>query len=502
MKIDLAGRPAGDDALRAARRRSGDRSQRAPRRPARGRSPPGGETALDIVFHDQLPRVIARTGYFDQLPPRRAVVPQGRRARAAGRARRRGRRAGTSTSSTCTREFYADWGSYDLELVAPKGFTVGAVGARIGEPRETPGGRRPPLPPGRRPRRRVHAVGRLRAAAQGRLRRTGEPPRRRRRCSTRRNGSARGASRCRRRSTRSDTSRETLGPYPYKTVTVVVPPFNARESGGMEYETFFTTIGGGKVVDPAVRYVTVHEFGHGYFMGLLASNEFEEPFLDEGMNEWWDTRMLEGERAQVRLRRCSAARLPRAADPHLGLPVARAAATRRLPVADPIAGNSWHRMSRAAATGSVYARTGLVMHDLEKRLGGDAIARGMKLYYARWHHRHPSTADLREALAEASGQPEVVREVFESQVFRNDPIDDRVVTVESDGDGAAARDRGRGRQAGGEGRGDGRRRRSPPRARTGRPSTRGASRSRRGPTRSGATSPCAATRATSPSACW
>src|SRR5262249_44885220 len=87
----------------------------------------------------------------------------------------------------------------------------------------------------------------------------------------------------------------TLGPYPYPHVTVLVPPYNATESGGMEYETFFTTVGGGKSADPVVRYVTVHEFGHGYFMGLLASNEFEEPFLDEGMNEWWDSRMLGSE---------------------------------------------------------------------------------------------------------------------------------------------------------------------------------------------------------------
>jgi len=42
--------------------------------------------------------------------------------------------------------------------------------------------------------------------------------------------------------------------------------------------------------------------------------------------------------------------------------------------------------------------SGPVMDDLEKRLGGDALGRGMKLYYKRWHHRHPGTADLREAL--------------------------------------------------------------------------------------------------------
>ena len=66
----------------------------------------------------------------------------------------------------------------------------------------------------------------------------------------------------------------------------------------MEYETFFTTSGGNQFPfdsEGLTRYVTVHEFGHGYFMGLLASNEFEEPFLDEGMNEWSNVRMLDAE---------------------------------------------------------------------------------------------------------------------------------------------------------------------------------------------------------------
>ena len=82
---------------------------------------------------------------------------------------------------------------------------------------------------------------------------------------------------------------DTLGPYPYKTVTVVIPPFNATEAGGMEYPTFFTAEGYSEVVPNTMSsylldFVTIHEFGHGYFFGLLGSNEFEEPMLDEGLN--------------------------------------------------------------------------------------------------------------------------------------------------------------------------------------------------------------------------
>jgi hypothetical protein len=75
------------------------------------------------------------------------------------------------------------------------------------------------------------------------------------------------------------------------------------------------------------------------------------------------------------------------------------------------------------------------MHDLETQLGGDMIARGMKLYYSRWHHRHPGAADLREALVDACDAPEqkrLVRDWFEAQVYSAQPVDDLVRAVESD----------------------------------------------------------------------
>jgi hypothetical protein len=39
--------------------------------------------------------------------------------------------------------------------------------------------------------------------------------------------------------------------------------------------------------------VTIHEFGHAYFMGIMASNEFEEPWLDEGVNSFWEERITD-----------------------------------------------------------------------------------------------------------------------------------------------------------------------------------------------------------------
>jgi hypothetical protein len=219
----------------------------------------------------------------------------------------------------------------------------------------------------------------------------------------------------------------TLGPYPYPQITVVVPPWNAIESGAMEYETFFTTIGAlGPPLLQLVRFVTVHEFGHGYFMGLLASNEAEEPFLDEGLDDFWSARMLDGEPLQI-----PAPLLPGflgVRTPPIRYFELEREGTWRF-TADPISRNSWDRWSRQSY-GQVYSRSALVFHDLEQRLSGDVLARAFREYYRRWHFRHPSTADLEAVLAEQGGA--AVRGWFRDQVYGAAPIDDRIDRVESE----------------------------------------------------------------------
>jgi hypothetical protein len=86
-----------------------------------------------------------------------------------------------------------------------------------------------------------------------------------------------------------------VGPYPWPYLTFVDPPSKGKGSGGMEYTTIFTT-SSRNYINEYYNYpelVTIHEFGHAYFMGILASNEFEEPWLDEGVNSFWEERILD-----------------------------------------------------------------------------------------------------------------------------------------------------------------------------------------------------------------
>ena len=86
-----------------------------------------------------------------------------------------------------------------------------------------------------------------------------------------------------------------VGPYPWPHVTFVDPPAKGAGAGGMEYTTIFTSASSTGIPEFLLmpEMVTVHEFGHAYFMGILANNEFEEPWLDEGINSYWEQRIMD-----------------------------------------------------------------------------------------------------------------------------------------------------------------------------------------------------------------
>lgn len=394
--------------------------------------PAHGTMVLAIDFHDQLPRVGARTGWFGdfhlvaQWFPKMGVIELA------------GERGATAPRWNVHEfhfhsEFYADFGSYDVHLTVPKGYTVGAVG----EARDAP------IDKGNQTTLHfvqddVHDFAWVAAPAFKTLDTTwtgaGSPTVKVRVIYP--SEYAASAQSALKATTDSLTYfSRTLGPYPYRTVTAVVPPHNAEDAGGMEYPTFFTVKGyrsvtPGTLVQAAIDFVTIHEFGHGYFYGILAFNEFEEPMLDEGLNEYWDQRMLRerGENLDLTtplLRWFGIApsiagfvyeRMPGLL--HDGQPF------------DSLDTNSWDRLSNHSY-GTVYSRTATTMHDLEERLGKDVTERAFKTFYQRWKFRHPSAADLRAVLVEVSNKPAVVDAYFAQQVYGTEKIDDRLVSVDS-----------------------------------------------------------------------
>ncbi len=391
---------------------------------------PGASTTLNIDFFDQLPRVVARTGYYGSFHLVGQWFPK------IGVLELPGERGATTPRWNTHEfhlhsEFYADYGSYDVRITVPKGYTVGATGQLTGAPVEHAGQvthhyvqndvhdfawtadkryAKPlvktwngPLGPVEvkvlyHPEYTSNAQPVLQATIDSLA-----------------------------------YFSKTLGAYPYKTVTAVIPPYGADEAGGMEYPTFFTADSTSQVTPGSagrfmLDFVTVHEFGHGYFYGILGSNEFEEPMLDEGMNEYWDQRMMTSRKQNIVLSSPWTRRLGIGTQitpfdmEHLG-------ATLNDP-ADPLGDNSWARLSDRSY-GTVYSRTATAMRQIEALVGTPAMERAMKLYYERWKFRHPSLADLRDALADGTGKPAIVNGAFDAYIYGTGKTDDRIESVDS-----------------------------------------------------------------------
>ena len=75
---------------------------------------------------------------------------------------------------------------------------------------------------------------------------------------------------------------QAVGDYPYAACTAVDGTISA--GGGMEYPMI--TIIGNMSSAESLDNVIAHEVGHNWFQGVLASNEREHPWLDEGLNSY------------------------------------------------------------------------------------------------------------------------------------------------------------------------------------------------------------------------
>ncbi|MDA0666905.1 MAG: M1 family metallopeptidase [Planctomycetota bacterium] len=84
------------------------------------------------------------------------------------------------------------------------------------------------------------------------------------------------------------------GSYPYPTISCVDPANDARATGGMEYPRLITGGASLGVAETTLRPqgVTVHEFGHQFWYGLVGNDEFRHAWMDEGFNTFSTKRIM------------------------------------------------------------------------------------------------------------------------------------------------------------------------------------------------------------------
>ncbi|NBO63233.1 MAG: M1 family peptidase [Acidobacteria bacterium] len=195
------------------------------------------------------------------------------------------------------------------------------------------------------------------------------------------------------------------GRYPWDTLTIVDPPYNAEGAGGMEYPTFITAGTRWRPgLDQNPETVIVHEYGHQYWQGMVATNEFEESWLDEGFNTWSTAKVLQtaygDDRLPVTLLGVNWGYLPFTL-PH---PFENRLFTLSEAFNDPVLTPSWKFFDYSSYSINSYSRAGLVLSSLEGFLGQEVMDRLMRTYLQRWQYRHPGTSDFIAVANEVANQ--------------------------------------------------------------------------------------------------
>ena len=201
---------------------------------------------------------------------------------------------------------------------------------------------------------------------------------------------------------------EWFGPYPYGHVTVVDPAWQSG-AGGMEYPTLFTAgtrwLAPGRGTQP--ESVTIHEAGHQFWYGVVATNEFEHAWMDEGFNTFSTSRVLaEAFEPRYLVRRYFGGFVPWV---FRDLPVSRDRGNRSVveyrlgPGADAQDVPSWQYWPGTAGP-TTYHKTALWLHTLERMLGWPTLQRILSAYFQRGSFRHPTPEDFFAVANEVSGR--------------------------------------------------------------------------------------------------
>ena len=201
---------------------------------------------------------------------------------------------------------------------------------------------------------------------------------------------------------------EWFGAYPYGHLTIVDPAWQS-EAGGMEYPTLITAgtrwLAPRGVAQP--EDVTVHEAGHQFFYGVVATNEFEHAWMDEGFDTFAAGRvMVEAATRNFLARRYFGGFIPwtiRDVSLARAVDVNQLASYRTAANSEAPATPSWQYWPGTAGH-ITYDKTAVWLHTLERMLGWHTLQRILSTYYSRWAFKHPKPDDFFAIANEVSRQ--------------------------------------------------------------------------------------------------
>ncbi|MBK9731926.1 MAG: M1 family metallopeptidase [Chitinophagaceae bacterium] len=183
-----------------------------------------------------------------------------------------------------------------------------------------------------------------------------------------------------------------VGDYPYPQATAVEGALQAGD--GMEYP-MITVVSGGFGNNKSLETVIAHEVGHNWFYGILAFNEREHPWMDEGINSYYENRYVEtrypdeGLVPNVLAKPFDLTSYQRSYQNYL---IYAFQAYRHVDQPMDINATAFTSLNYG---GIVYAKTAIVFKYLEAYLTTPIYDELMHQFYNEWAFRHPYPEDLK-----------------------------------------------------------------------------------------------------------
>jgi Peptidase family M1 domain len=198
-------------------------------------------------------------------------------------------------------------------------------------------------------------------------------------------------------------------PYAWDRITLVDPPYESN-TGGMEYPMFVTSESRWLTL-PENRLMeanTIHEVGHMWFQSAVANNEFEDAWLDEGLNTYAHKRVLEQiYRPSILEKRYfhgfipfEFPDIPRAQPQHGADPFDGFRGSLKL---DSLATKAYLSDERTWYL-LPYTKGSLMLVTLERYLGAETMRRILATLTERYWFKHPRPSDFVAIANEVSGQ--------------------------------------------------------------------------------------------------
>jgi hypothetical protein len=172
-----------------------------------------------------------------------------------------------------------------------------------------------------------------------------------------------------------------VGIYPYNTVKVVEGFLEA--GGGMEYPT--VTVIQESNTPSTVERVIIHEVGHNWFYGILGSNERKHPWMDEGINSFYEGKFA----TSIKLPFIGNTQVENLAYYTLGAAYKLSPAT--------LSSEEFHKVNYGI---DVYMKVPLYLRYLEAYMGEASFDKAMQAYFQKWRFKHPQPKDFKQVFKE------------------------------------------------------------------------------------------------------